>query len=181
MHFKVRKCHFGPPEKWQQKSVKMSKEPVFGQFDSPKMDFLDILTDFWGHFSGGPKWHFRTLNCTFGVSGFQGSVAGRGSLQTSEHVVLLHYAHVQVCVCVCVCARACVVSGWGHWKPNREQKISPKFSCIRSLPNDNKFSDNKNRKNYKFYCHGISQEKQRFRTIFREIPPPQPPPKRKFY
>ena len=51
----------------------------------------------------------------------------------------------------------------------------------RSLPNDNKISDNKIRKISKFYCHGISQDKQRFGTIFRKIPPPQPPPKRKFY
>ena len=42
--------------------------------------FLDILIDFWGPFSGGGgrQWHFRTLNCTNGVSGFQGSVGGPG-------------------------------------------------------------------------------------------------------
>ena len=51
----------------------------------------------------------------------------------------------------------------------------------RSLPNHNKISDNKIRKISKFYCHGISKEKQRFGTIFRKISPPRPPPKRKFY
>ena len=29
----------------------------------------------------------------------------------------------------------------------------------------------------KFYCHGISQEKQRLGTIFCKIPPPRPPSK----
>ena len=57
----------------------------------------------------------------------------------------------------------------------------PCFSS-RSLPNDNKISDNKIRKMSKIYCHGISQEKkQRFWTIFRKISPPRPLPKRTFY
>ena len=34
-------------------SIKMSKKPVLGHSNSPKTDFLDILIDFWGHFSGG--------------------------------------------------------------------------------------------------------------------------------
>ena len=43
------------------------------------MDFSDILFDFSGHFGGGVQnGIFRTLKCTFGVSGFRGSVAGRG-------------------------------------------------------------------------------------------------------
>ena len=55
-------------------------------------------------------------------------------------------------------------------------------TMFRSLPNDNKISDNKIRKISKVCCHGISQEKQRFAQFFRKFsPPPQPPPKRKFY
>ena len=57
-----------------------------------------------------------------------------------------------------------------------------KMAIFRSLPNDNKISDNKIRKISKFYCHGISQGKQRFWTIFRVFfpSPTQPPPKRNF-
>ena len=40
---------------------------------------------------------------------------------------------------------------------------------FRNLPNDNNISDNQIRKLSKFYCHGISQEKQRFGTIFRKF------------
>ena len=40
---------------------------------------LDILIDFWGHFSGVQNGSFRTLQCTFGFSGSsRGSVAGQG-------------------------------------------------------------------------------------------------------
>ena len=42
------------------------------------MDFWDILIDLFGHFLGGPKWHFSDFKCTFGVSGFRGSVGGPG-------------------------------------------------------------------------------------------------------
>ena len=46
---------------------------------------------------------------------------------------------------------------------------------FRSLPNDNKISDNKIRKNSEIYCHGISHEKQRFLTIVRNFfPSPTP-------
>ena len=43
-----------------------------------------------------------------------------------------------------------------------------------------KFHDNKIREISKFYCHGISQEKQRFGTIFRNfsLSPTPPPPKK---
>ena len=55
VHFKVRKMSCStPPEKWAQRSIKMSKKSLFGPLI------------------------FRTLKCTFGVSGFRGSVAGRG-------------------------------------------------------------------------------------------------------
>ena len=44
-----------------------------------KGTFLDILIDFWAYFWGGVEnGIFRTLKCTFGVSGFRGSVAGQG-------------------------------------------------------------------------------------------------------
>ena len=48
---------------------------------------------------------------------------------------------------------------------------------IRSLPNDNKISDNKIRKISKFYCHEISQEKQRFGQFSINFPLPQTPSK----
>ena len=75
---KSEKCHFGPPGKWPQKSIKISKQSIFGGIKMSKNGALDILIDFWGHFPGGPKWHFGTLKCTFGVLEFRGSVAGRG-------------------------------------------------------------------------------------------------------
>ena len=45
---------------------------------------------------------------------------------------------------------------------------------IRSLPNDNKISDNKIRKISKIYCHGISQERGAFGQFSVKFPPPQP-------
>ena len=42
-----------PPEKWPQKSMKMSKKPISGHLNFQKTGFLDILIDFWGHFWGG--------------------------------------------------------------------------------------------------------------------------------
>ena len=48
---------------------------------------------------------------------------------------------------------------------------------VRSLPNDNKTSDNIIRKISKFYCHGISQEKECFWTIFRWFSPSPTPSK----
>ena len=50
-------------------------------------------------------------------------------------------------------------------------------SSNRSLPKDNKFSDNKIRKISKLYCHRTSLEKKRFWIIFRKFLLPQPPPK----
>ena len=41
----------------------------------------------------------------------------------------------------------------------------------RSLPNDDRISDNKIRKISKFYCHGISQQNKRFWTIFHKFSP----------
>ena len=51
------------------------------------------------------------------------------------------------------------------------------FSDIRSLLNDNKISDNNIRNISEFYCHGVSQEKQRFGTIFRKCSPSPTPSK----
>ena len=68
-----------PPEKWPQKSIKMSKKSLFEELNVQKREFLDILIGFWGHFSGGVQnGIFRTLKCTFGVLGFRGSVGGPG-------------------------------------------------------------------------------------------------------
>ena len=61
MHLKSENAILDPPEKWPQKSIKMSKKPVSGHFNSPEMGILDILMDFWGHFSGGPKMAFFGL------------------------------------------------------------------------------------------------------------------------
>ena len=50
----------------------MSKKSIFGHFNSPTLDFLDILIDFWGIFPGGLKWHFSDFKMHFwgfGVSG----------------------------------------------------------------------------------------------------------------
>ena len=44
-----------------------------------------------------------------------------------------------------------------------------RIAVNRSLPNDNKISENKARKLSIFYCHGISQEKERFWTIIRKF------------
>ena len=51
------------------------------------MDFLDILIDFGGHFSGGgSKWHLSDFKMHFlGVSGFRGSVGGLGVCKTTSH------------------------------------------------------------------------------------------------
>ena len=46
-----------------------------------------------------------------------------------------------------------------------------------SLPNDNKISDNKNRKISKFYCHGIFPGKTAFWDNFRKFPPSPTPSK----
>ena len=83
VHFKVRKMPFWTPRKNRPKS----------QLKCPKALFLDILIPqkraswtfkltFEAIFPGGPKWHFLDFKCTFGVSGFQGSVAGRGVCST---------------------------------------------------------------------------------------------------
>ena len=41
------------------------------------MDVLDILTSFGANFLGGVQKGMFDLKCSFGVSGFRGSVAGR--------------------------------------------------------------------------------------------------------
>ena len=79
VHFKVRKMPFSTPQRKGPKS----------QLKCPKTPFLDILIPpngvfgnfnwllgpfFWGVENG----IFRTLKCTFGVSGFRGSVEGPG-------------------------------------------------------------------------------------------------------
>ena len=72
---KSKKCHFGPPGKM---APKVSQKSIFGEFKCPKAGFLDILINFGAIFPGGKNGILRTLNSTFGVSGFRGSVAGRG-------------------------------------------------------------------------------------------------------
>ena len=82
---KSERCHFGPPprKKGPQKLTKISQKSSFGDLKCPKLDFLDILIDFWGPFSGGVKnSFFRALGCTFGVSAFRGSVGGPGDCKT---------------------------------------------------------------------------------------------------
>ena len=57
-----------------QKSFKMSKKPIFGgNSNVQKWAFwtFKLMSGVWSSI-------FRTLKCTFGVSGFRGSVAGRG-------------------------------------------------------------------------------------------------------
>ena len=61
----------------------MSKKSFSLDIEFPqKWTFLDILIDIWAHFSEGSKMRFSEFKCTFGVSGFQGSVAGRGDCNT---------------------------------------------------------------------------------------------------
>ena len=60
----------------------------------------------------------------------------------------------------------------GH--PKTEVQLPPSeelYEIYRSLPNDNKISDDKIRKFSKFCCHEISQVKSRFWTIFRKFSP----------
>ena len=67
--------NLGPPKKGPKSQVKYPKESIFGPFSLHTNRLLwDILLDFWGHFSGEggvPRNYgiFRTLKCTFGVSG----------------------------------------------------------------------------------------------------------------
>ena len=42
--------------------MKLSQKSIFGELKCPKMDFLDILIDFWGHVSGGSKMAFFGLS-----------------------------------------------------------------------------------------------------------------------
>ena len=70
-----------PPGKWPEKSIKMSKTPVFGHFNSPKMGFLDILIDFSGRFPGGSKMAFFGLLMHFWGFGVPGLCRGTGRLQ----------------------------------------------------------------------------------------------------
>ena len=59
LHCKVRQMPFWTPRrKLPQKSIKMSRKPVFGR---PKTGFLDILIDFWGHFFSESKMAFFGL------------------------------------------------------------------------------------------------------------------------
>ena len=78
VHFKVRNMPFWTPRKKGPKSqLKCPKRTTFGQLTCPKMVILGHLNWLFGPFSGGggAKWHFQTLKCTFGVSGFRGSGA----------------------------------------------------------------------------------------------------------
>ena len=50
---KSEKCHFRPPEKWPQKSIKMSQKSVLGHFNS---------IDFWGNPLVVLKWYIPDLS-----------------------------------------------------------------------------------------------------------------------
>ena len=75
VNFKARKV---PPEKWPQKSIKMSKKSIYGHFKSPKLHFWDILLEFGAIFPGALKWHFSDFKIHFWGFGFRGSVGGPG-------------------------------------------------------------------------------------------------------
>ena len=48
------------------------------------MDFLDILIDFSGHFSGAPKWYFSDLKMHFWGFGVPGLCSKPGRLHTAS-------------------------------------------------------------------------------------------------
>ena len=73
---------FDPPQKWAQKSIKMSKKSLFGELNGPKRDFLDILIDFWAHFSGGVEnGIFSDFKMHFWGFGVPGLCSRSGRLQ----------------------------------------------------------------------------------------------------
>ena len=64
-----------PLENRPKSQLKVQKRPFWGN-SIPQNGLFEHLIDFWGHFSGGVQnGIFRTFKCTFGVLGFQGSVA----------------------------------------------------------------------------------------------------------
>ena len=72
-------CNLDPQGKMAPKSIKMFKRSIFGHFNSPKMDFLDILIDFCDPFFGGGGGGVSDFKIHFwGVSGLRGSVVGAG-------------------------------------------------------------------------------------------------------
>ena len=72
------KCHFGPPDKWPQKSIKMA------QVSTKQGNFYLLL----GHFSGGVQnGTFRTLKCTFGGFGASGLLRGPGDWNSRAYKV----------------------------------------------------------------------------------------------
>ena len=85
VHFEVRKMPFWNPRKIGPKSqLKCPKGPFLGTFKSPKRDFWDILIDFWGQFSGAPKWHFSDFKMHFWGFGVPGSVGGPGVCKSNS-------------------------------------------------------------------------------------------------
>ena len=69
---------------------------------------------------------------------------------------------------------------WRYLQGAATSKLRRSGEDYRSLPNDNKISDNKIHKNSKFYCHGISQEKLRFGTMFCKFSASPTPSKTRF-
>ena len=69
-----------PPEMVPKVNSNVPKWPFVEIYFPPKMDFLDILIDFWGHFSGGPKCHFSNLKMHFWGSRVSGLCRGTGRL-----------------------------------------------------------------------------------------------------
>ena len=84
VHFKVRKMPFRtPPKNGPKSQLKCPKTKKKGRLGGIKMSHKNGLFGHFnwllgGLFSGGPRWIFWTLNCTFRVSGFRGSGASRG-------------------------------------------------------------------------------------------------------
>ena len=78
---KSEKCNFGPPGKMATKVIQMSKKSSFGELRCPHTGFLDILINFWGHFSGCPKLHFSDFEMHFWGFGALGLCSRPGRLQ----------------------------------------------------------------------------------------------------
>ena len=83
LHFKVPKMPFWtpPPKDGPQKSIiKRDKIPLLHILIPQKWTVGTFYLTFGAVFPGGPKWHFFGLSTALlgGVSGFRGSVAGRG-------------------------------------------------------------------------------------------------------
>ena len=83
---KSEKCHFGPLGKMAPKSIKMTKRPILDILIPQNGLFGHYLIDFWGHFPEGSNMAFSDFKCTFGVSGFRGSVGDRAIASSDAKV-----------------------------------------------------------------------------------------------